>query len=89
VAKKHTLRHLRNYQVESEFKQRLSQDAQSLWKNQREIRQMLHPTLGEEYLPEEREMNTKTGLLSASRSQANLMFKSGVSTKNSIDQTPS
>ncbi len=45
---------------------------------------MLHPTLAEEYLPEQREMTTKTGLLSASKSQASLMFKSG----QSIDQTP-
>jgi len=52
---------------------------------------MLHPTLGEEYLPEEREMTTKPGLLSASRSQSTLFkqsMASGIS-KRSIDQTPS
>ena len=31
---------------------------------------MLHPTLCEEFLPEDREMTTKQGLLSASRSSA-------------------
>jgi hypothetical protein len=29
---------------------------------------MLHPTLGQEFLPNEREMTTTKGLLSASRS---------------------
>ena len=33
---------------------------------------MLHPTLCEEFLPEDREMGTKLGLLSASKSQSQI-----------------
>eukprot|EP00347_Sterkiella_histriomuscorum_P012234 403369376 len=79
-----TLRHLKNYQIEKDFKQQLKSDAENyLWKNQKEIRQMLHPTLCEEFLPEERDMNTKQGLLSSSKSQNSLL------SKNVLNQTPS
>ena len=43
---------------------------------------MLHPTLCEEYLPDERDMTTKTGLLSANRSLTSLL------SKKSINNTP-
>ncbi|CDW75232.1 UNKNOWN [Stylonychia lemnae] len=59
-----TLRHLRNYQIEKEFQSQLKSDAeQYLWKNQKELRQMLHPTLCEEFLPEDRDMTTKQNSL--------------------------
>ena len=71
---KSTLRHLKNYQIQQEFREQLKKDASQLWKNQKEIRQMLHPTLCEDFLPEEREMNSK-GLLSASKSSFSLTEK--------------
>ena len=71
-----------NYQLEKEFKQKLKEDSEYLWKNQREIRQMLHPTLSDEYLPED-----SKGLLSASRSSQSLLKTS--ESRKSIRQTPS
>lgn len=36
---------------------------------------MLHPALSKEFLPETRDMNTKSGLLSSSKSQLHLYDK--------------
>lgn len=42
-----TLKHLQSFQIEKEFKEKLKEESNGLWKNQKEIRQMLHPTLSE------------------------------------------
>ncbi|CDW91520.1 UNKNOWN [Stylonychia lemnae] len=47
-------KHLKDYLIESEFKERLIEDSQFVWKKPNEIKQILHPTMSLEFLPDER-----------------------------------
>ena len=60
-----TLESVRNQELERVFKEQLRKDAEELWKNNVEIKQMLHPAMPEEVLPDQAELKraAKDGVL--------------------------
>eukprot|EP00347_Sterkiella_histriomuscorum_P002132 403369345 len=104
MQKRLSIKHLKDYIIEKQFREQYLQDAQNLWKNQNEIKQMLHPTLDKEHQGKsqenKKETHTKNNSTLNSRNtfqnSTNMMCTSRSSKNlflpkekaNIIDQTP-